>query len=362
MNKNTSQIYLGTEEEHYKKEGLQKQPEIWEDGQRVPIDRNHFEWWYFDAELEDGSILVIIFGPKPFFDTHFPIRPLIAIDYTDANGNHYQDFYVERKWEQNYSSSKEQCNIQIKDNYFKGDLKKYKIKAKGKRIEAELELINLSQPWRPGTGFLYFKKENEEEKYFAWFPSVPFGKVTGTLTIDGKTTKITGRGYHDHNWGNTDPCDLFDHWYWSRSHIGDYILLACDLVSHKSYGYQQMPYVLLLDKQGVIADDNTKMSLNRKEAIYHPKTKKNIYNLLEFSYHDTNIDFTLGIQRKHDLVLQNLMLLNSPNLFFKQIGKNPWYHRFAGESKLEIKRNGKEETISSSVVYELMYYGRSKRK
>ena len=33
---------------------------LWEDGLRTSGDKNEFEWWYFDAKLDDGLIDVII--------------------------------------------------------------------------------------------------------------------------------------------------------------------------------------------------------------------------------------------------------------------------------------------------------------
>ncbi len=360
MNPNNYQVYLGTELQHYEKEGMKKVPEVWEDGQRTPLDRRHFEWWYFDAELDDGSVLVIIFGPKPFFDTHFPIYPMVVVEYTDPTGKHIQEFYFEKKWKKNYSSSKAKCEVRIKDNYFIGDLKNYQIKASTKSIEADIKLENFVTAWRPGNGFLYFKKDEiDKEKYFAWLPSVPYGKVTGTLTVNGLKKEIKGFGYHDHNWGNADPSSLFNHWYWSRSHIGDYILLACDLVAGKDYHYEKMPYLLLLDKKGVITEDVSKLAITHQKPEIHPKTKKIISKALEFKYIDEKLKFTLTLERKKDLVLQKLTLFNSPHLFFNQIGKNPWYHRILGDSKLVIEKDGKKEQFESTVVYELMYYGKN---
>ncbi|MBN1327838.1 MAG: hypothetical protein JXA54_00060 [Candidatus Heimdallarchaeota archaeon] len=360
MKFNNSKVYLGNDLEHFEKEGMKNIPESWEDGQRVPIDRRHFEWWYFDAELDDGSILVIIFGPKPFFDTHFPIYPVVVIDYTDPTGKQIQEFYFEKNWKKNYSSSKEKCEVRVKGNYIIGDLKKYKIKAVTKTINVEINLESISPPWRPGNGFLYFQKKGKsKEKYFAWFPSVPFGKISGKLSINGIQKKVKGYGYHDHNWGNADPSSLFNHWYWSRSHIGNYVLLACDLIAGKDYNFEKMPYLLLLNKKGILADDVSKLSITHYQPEIHPKTKKIVSKAIEFKYDDEKLKFILTLQRKKDLVLQNLILMNSPHLFVNQVGKNPWYHRILGDSKLVLEKDGQKEYYESTVVYELMYYGKN---
>ena len=356
-------VYSGNKIQHFEKEGMKQIPEMWEDGQRVPIDKEHFEWWYFDAELDDGSVLVIIFGPKPYFDTHSPTTPLIIIDYTDPKGTTTREFYLEKKWKKNYSSSQGRCEVRIKDNYFIGDLKTYEIKAATKTIVAEIKLENLTQLGkRTDNGFLYFQKNaTEKEKYFAWFPSVPFGKVSGSLTINGKKRQITGHGYHDHNWGNADPSSLFNHWYWARTRIGDYILLTGNLVTKKEYNFKQKPFVLLLDKKNILASDPEKLTVSYKQTEKHPKSKKMVSNLLAFNYDDDKIKFTLNLQRNKDLVLQSLLLGNSPHLFLKQIGKNPWYHRFVGKAELVLEKDGKKEHCESTVIYELMYFGKNFR-
>lgn len=39
--------------------------EPWEDGYRPAGEKDAFEWWYFDAQFEDGSACVVTFSTKP---------------------------------------------------------------------------------------------------------------------------------------------------------------------------------------------------------------------------------------------------------------------------------------------------------
>ena len=32
-----------------------------EDGQRIGTEKGRYEWWYFDAHLEDGATVVVVF-------------------------------------------------------------------------------------------------------------------------------------------------------------------------------------------------------------------------------------------------------------------------------------------------------------
>lgn len=73
--------HLGTSPQEYAHLGLkQGQIEQWEDGMRTDGSPNTYEWWYFDAHLDDGSTVVITFFTKPIFDVKKPLSPQITFN------------------------------------------------------------------------------------------------------------------------------------------------------------------------------------------------------------------------------------------------------------------------------------------
>ena len=57
---------IGTQPRDYERLGLipgVNQP--WEDGLRTAAADGTFEWWYFDAHLDDGSTVTVEFHTKP---------------------------------------------------------------------------------------------------------------------------------------------------------------------------------------------------------------------------------------------------------------------------------------------------------
>ena len=61
--------------------------EPWEDGYRSAKEKDAaFEWWYFDAHLDDGSALVITFDTKPMTNPSGPLAPSLLIMYRPAGG------------------------------------------------------------------------------------------------------------------------------------------------------------------------------------------------------------------------------------------------------------------------------------
>ncbi|MDX6201052.1 MAG: hypothetical protein QOJ83_552, partial [Frankiales bacterium] len=74
---------LGTTTDDYERLGIQ--PHVikpWEDGMRTDGSRGTYEWWYFDAHLDDGAKLVVVFLTKDFTEFKKPLSPMIRIDLT----------------------------------------------------------------------------------------------------------------------------------------------------------------------------------------------------------------------------------------------------------------------------------------
>jgi hypothetical protein len=82
-----------------------------EDGQRIRVESGRAKWWYFDAHLDEGAVVVVVF-------------------YTNPNTATIEE------------------------------------------ISVDIELTRQVRAWRPKSGRLYFRVEGHE-KLFAWLPSVP---------------------------------------------------------------------------------------------------------------------------------------------------------------------------------------------
>jgi hypothetical protein len=50
-----------------------------EDGQRIGTERGCYEWWYFDAHLDDGATVVVVFYTKPNVSPSHPLAPRISL-------------------------------------------------------------------------------------------------------------------------------------------------------------------------------------------------------------------------------------------------------------------------------------------
>ena len=174
--------------------GLDDKIQLFEDGIRTEAKSGSYEWWYFDSKYEDGSSLVIIFYTKPVTSFEGAFKPYVTLNYINPNGKEIRTSFES----EDFSFSKDCCDVRIGDCYIKGDLSHYEIYFKNDEVECRLTLDGSVPSWRPDSGKILFGKKD----YFAWLPSVPEGKVVGTLNTKDECIPLDGTGYHDHNWGN----------------------------------------------------------------------------------------------------------------------------------------------------------------
>src|SRR5207248_1251177 len=83
--------HLARASHEYEHLGIKKgQIEQWEDGMRTDGGKGTYEWWYFDAHLNDGSKVVIDFFTKDLVDVGSPLRPLIRFTFDRPDGSHLE--------------------------------------------------------------------------------------------------------------------------------------------------------------------------------------------------------------------------------------------------------------------------------
>lgn len=140
-------VSYGTEEKHYEKAGNRKGViEQWEDGYRTDGAENTFEWWYFDSHLNDGYGLVIMFYSKTVFDAGGPLNPMASFELTTPDGKKIEEAVYAP--EEEFSSSKETCDVRVGNCTFSGDLNEYKIHFEKDDIVADVKLTGNIKAWR----------------------------------------------------------------------------------------------------------------------------------------------------------------------------------------------------------------------
>jgi len=351
---------LGTTAEDYARIGISPdQVAPWEDGARTDGGPGTYEWWYFDAHLDDGAKLVVVFYTKSFTEIGKPLAPMIRMNLDLPDHTSYSKVATFGPAE--FTAAQERCDVRIGDNSFSGDLHSYRIVAKIDDLEVEISLTGEVPAWRPGTGHLYFGANNEQE--FNWLPAVPQGKVDVTYRVAGKASSASGVGYHDHNWGNAPMNALINHWYWARGQAGPYTVVASYITAEQKYGSTELPIFLLANGEQVLADDAGKVTFEQLGTYTDSATGKPVANVTRYTYTDGDDSYVVTFTRHRDLAVSKLIdeLDGIKKLAATLARFDGAYLRFTGELRVEHLRAGHVlASHADTAIWELMYLGKTR--
>jgi hypothetical protein len=334
--------------------------EPWEDGARTNGGRGTYEWWYFDFSLDDGSTLVVVFLTKDFTRPQGPLAPVVTFSLDGADGTAVSRTVTAKAAE--YSAATEQCDVRIGACTATGDLAEYSVHFEDAEVSADLRLVGTVPPWRPGTGHAFFG----EERFFAWLPSVPRGTAEGTVAIGGAVRRVTGVGYHDHNWGNAPLTGLVHDWYWGRARIGDYTAIASFITATGRYGGTALAVFFLARGGTIVADDASKVRFSAGGTFTDPPTGKPVAATLVYEYDDGSARYRVTFRRAIDLARTKFvdLLAGVTGLLARLACFDGAYLRFGGTATLERLEGGRvvETASQDAAVWELMYFGHAPRE
>jgi len=332
-----------TSDEELTQLGITEVVEPWEDGFRTDTGRDFFEWWYFDAHLDDGSTAVIVFLTKEIMERKGPLKPGLKFTITRPDGVKLSESPTFPP--DTFTASKQSCDVKIGPNWVRGDLHTYQLRAETNRMSADLTFTGVVPPWRPRDGKVFF---GGREHYFAWLPAIPYGKVEGTLTYDGQTHKVTG---------NLSLPDVQDHWYWGRAQFDDYTVIFVEQTTHKKYGSQKLPVFLLAKGDQILTGNGIPLKLEKRNYVKHAGGREYPTELdFRWELDGKQVHITL---RQPEIIEADSLLNELPLWKRKLLGLfvNPFYFRFNAEMDLKINFGDIQAHEQGPVLYELMMLG-----
>lgn len=359
-NQEPEAAFLATEDKFYEELGIKKgQPEAREDGMRTDGQEGSYEWWYVDAEFEDGTTIVTVFYTKYGFDVPGPAHPMVNIDITYADGTVVREVFSEEEGNI-LDASTEIADVQIGDSYLRDIGGAYVIKFASGDIEYEAIMETTVPMWRPATGHTYFG--DNQEYFFAWLVAQPASDIQGTLKVGDTVTELTGRGYHDHNWGNISMNEVMNHWYWGRAKVGEYDVITADIISEEAYGYTRLPVIMVAKDGEVIADNQENLIIERADTIQHPETEKFMDNHITFILADDDIEYRIEYIREEDIVVASFLenLPTVQKVMANLLGANPTYVRTLGDVILTVTDGEDITKIEQEGLWEQMFFGNNK--
>lgn len=349
--------------EDYKKLGINPhQVELWEDGRRNPdTSAGNWEWWYFDAIMDDGTKVVVQFFTKSGMKKikKNGDSPSITLKITLPDGTHHQRALKEKP--ENCTYGTDQCDVHFGEHLFVGDFQEYHIYvAESDGLGADLKLVSKAKPYRPGTAYFTF----DETEFYTWLCAVPQGEVSGTLTINGKKVPVHGAGYHDHQWGNRFFLPEWNHWLWARQSFEDYSVLVFDFVTSEDYGNERFPIVFIQDQNGSIVFESHSGVKSKVLGTYRDDASGKEYPAgVSYEFRDGSKVLTYQLTRQKVLEAQGLN--NIPfvvKLMAKKMKLDVAYSRFFGHGVMKFSHDGRVDTRTGDLIYEFMYPGNNCRE
>jgi hypothetical protein len=349
-------------DDEYEKLGLSRiHVEKWEDGMRTSGAKGSYEWWYFDSKLADGSTVVIVFYTKIMLEVQKGLDPVVSVTVSNPDGSKAFSRTFRGK-PADFSASRESCDVRIGRNSFSGDLSEYRIVLDFDDVRGDILLSSEAPAWRPGTGHSYFS-DGKKTNFFAWLPSVPRGRTSGSLSVGGRTIGLAGSGYHDHNWGDASIADQMHDWYWGRAEAGPYTVISSFITASARYGGGQGSSFVLFKDGKALAQDGAYVKCSLEDVYADKETGKPVANVVRYDYDDGASRYRVTYRRERDIEKAKFAdaLGGFMGFLAKLSGFDGAYLRFAGKVTVERFEGGEvaESASQDDAVWELMYLGRA---
>ena len=299
----------------------------------------YYEWWYFDARFDNGYSCVATFHWRnPFTFPHIPTVQVFI--YTPDGKKHIGMAAIDMK---GCSSSINKCDVRMGDNYARQEGSSYIIYMCVKGIVVNLTYSREIPGWKQnGTGYLY----DDGVKKQGWVVAVPGSEVKGTIHIDGTDIPVTGRGYHDKNWGNANIDDCFSGWYWGRLYSPDFTLIYYWLFPVDT----EKPIIsrLLLARRNVpVLITNDYAFTVEKVETCEPTGKDIPMKIILRSREECATQF------KCEMITTNVL---ERDRLPKTSAQDQYHWRFLGDFTIESKINGKLSRNSGKAIHEHLLF------
>ena len=173
-----------------------------------------------------------------------------------------------------------------------------------------------------------------------WTVALPKASVTGDIAVNGKRMKVSGIGYHDHNWNSSSSRVMNTWgWYWGKIMSKTLNLVWANIMKTSSGG--ELLAVVNQDKKGFFAinPENIHFKSNTFIRNYGRKMPTSYTIQIDDDVNDIpiNVDVNMVVKNIHR---RNRKLLIAP------------YWRYHVEAKGYISLGSHKETVNSTQIME----------
>jgi hypothetical protein len=323
------------------------QPQAPDRARHVMNVKHPFEWWYFDGQLDNGQFFVGAFL-DPSFVTEKPQAVFSLYDPDWKKETHLVD--LERK-DMNSSTSDIYLETPVGFIHRSGN-DAYQVQWDIGGIQAYFTMTTLVPGWIPKNPDGSLVSEGCD---FFWTVHQARNRIEGTITRGGISTKVSGIGYADHNWGIRPLNEIAEKWIWGRIVDERYTVIFAD-VDYINPSCRSTPlYIARGDK---ILVGTGSPEIRQKDFAVHPTLKRFYPRLVSIRYDHQGVKIDITIHYKGLAEEVDLLTVSNYHPFVQWIARTffarPTYFRVLAEYNGTITASGIDDRISGQCIYELM--------
>jgi predicted secreted hydrolase len=299
------------------------------------------EWWYFDAELNDGysiqmhlrvgsllkSMVVIFFQKIDLYKDKKLITSkrnmflkkhvIVSKDkpYVKINGKEVINGYLDPKngkWVYD-------LNFEIGD------------------IAAYMKFVGDGRGYKGIVGKPMNKKGSTKQG--GWAVILPFAKVSGKLRIGDKTINVNGFGYHDHNWDMKGTVITNYGWFWGKIYLKNYAIVWSKVFKTKMIGSSLLIISKKNDGYINVKSNDIKLTMNN----YKKEKSRSIPYHLSLSINNDKISLDIDMNAKGVHHTRSMGFVN--------------YYRYHMDCKGSVTIDSDKEIIDDILICEFMRFG-----
>jgi predicted secreted hydrolase len=308
----------------------------------------NFEWWYFDARLDNGYMAVGFFRAKH----ERTGKTGVEITIYKPTGEKVQRIF-DYKHSDLIASNKD-ANVKIGNNYINVDyttekLPTFEIFLKEEDIGIHLYYKPKVRGWMPGEGYTEFGNMGE----FGWAIAIPRADVEGTLIINNQEIAVKGIGYHDHNWLTFNLVRVVDYWYWGRVYSKNFTVIYAYIKCNKKMDNYPIN-ILMIAKGDEIILSTGEFELIDKDFQYNEKAGNKYPESLILKLSDKRM-ITLDVQEIVDA--DNLLFELNPILRFLAkylLRIKPGYFRLKSKFSIDFEYEGTVFKEEGDTLHEMV--------
>ncbi|MGY1983652.1 lipocalin-like domain-containing protein [Nocardia gipuzkoensis] len=344
--------------------------EVWNgpgrrDGVLTPVQPQHnglhpspsklaFEHWYFDARLDTGHVVIGFLTKRRPEDLPYA-KPWVEMIVYAPDGTRRQ---VSRRYPRAAAVfSAGTCDVRIGANRAHTEhpadgLPIHHLHMAEDGIVFDLRFHNETPSWMPGKGETRFGSRDS----FGWMVGAPRARVTGAIELDGTRHEVTGRGYHDHNWGVGDMKKIIDRWHWGRLYVEDYSLLYASVLTQQRQGGHEISPLMLAHHADIVLSTGETI-LTEGPARFDAVAGRTYPEWIEVRVPES-VDLRLVVDKvihAHDLI-DDIPVARSrliKPLVHRLVG-HPGYFRFESSFELTVHTATGVEKRTGSTLHELV--------